>query len=271
VHKVVNFLYDSAVGRFLLKLLIRPTLSKIAGSFIRSPASRFLIKGFIEKNNIDMDEYRAVEYRSFDDFFVREIKEGLRPFTDKPNDVPAPCDGKLTIYPITPDSVFSVKKSKYSVRDLLQDISLADEFSGGMCLVFRLTPDDYHRYCYIDDGEVIIRMVLPGVLHTVQPVACEALDVYCQNSREYVVLDTVNFDKIIQIEVGALFVGKITNHNKNRVFKRGDEKGMFQFGGSTVILLFKKDIITVDEDIVKNSVKGIETVVKMGKSIGMTR
>jgi len=264
---MADFLYKTIIGRFLLNLLIRPTISKIAGSLIRSPASRIFIKGFIKNNNIEMDEFRADKFRSFDDFFIREIKEGLRPFPDNKLDVPAPCDGKLTVYPITPDSIFSVKHSKYSVYDLLQDRELANEFSDGLCLVFRLTPDDYHRYSYIDDGEVLIRKKIDGKLHTVQPIACQLLDVYCQNSREYEVLETVNFGKIVQMEVGALFVGKISNHKKSREFKRGEEKGMFQFGGSTVILLFKKDVITVDELIWENSRKDIETVVKMGSRI----
>ena len=266
---MINFLYTTIIGRFLLKLLIRPVLSKIAGSMIRSPASRLFIKGFIERNNIDMNDYKTVEFKSFDDFFIREIKEGLRPFPGNDSDLLSPCDGKLTIYPITPDSVFTVKRSRYSVRDLLQESGLADEFSGGVCLVFRLTPDDYHRYCYIDDGEVMIRMVIPGVLHTVQPIACETLDVYCQNSREYEVLETKNFGKIVQMEVGAFFVGKITNHNQNRTFKRSDEKGMFQFGGSTVILLLKKDTVAIDSEILDKSANGAETVIKMGSRIGV--
>jgi len=264
----MDFLYKTFIGRFILKILTRPALSKIAGSLFRSPASRFFIKGFIKRNNIDMDEYRTAEFKSFDDFFIREIKEGLRPFPDNDFDLPAPCDGKLSVYPITPDSVFSIKQSRYSVYDLLQDPELADEFSNGVCLVFRLSPDDYHRYCYIDDGEVITRKEIKGKLHTVKPIACQTLDVFCQNSREYTILETKIFGKIIQMEVGALFVGKITNHNKNRNIKRGEEKGMFQFGGSTVVLLFKNGTIEVNSGIYESTGSGLETTVKMGSRIG---
>jgi len=215
-----------------------------------------------------MEEYRTVSFKSFDDFFIREIKDGLRSFPDNDIDVPSPCDGRLTVYQITHDSVFSIKNSRYSVPDLLQNPELADEFSNGVCLIFRLSPDDYHRYCYIDDGEIITRKSIKGKLHTVKPIACQTLDVFCQNSREYTILETKTFGKIIQMEVGALLVGKICNHNISNSFKRGEEKGMFRFGGSTVILLFKKEVITVDCAIYETTGQGMETIVKMGSRIG---
>jgi len=266
--KSVNFLYNTVPGRVLLRLLIKTTISKTAGLIMSSPVSSLFIKGFIKRNNINMDEYKDEMYRSFNDFFIRESSEGFRSFPGCDNDLASPCDGKLTAYSVSTDSVFDIKNSKYSIEDLLQNRELAGEYSGGICLIFRLTPDDYHRYAFIDDGEVVTRKIIKGKLHTVQPIACQVIDVHCQNSREYVVLETVNFGKIIQLEVGALFVGKITNHNQNRIVKRGDEKGMFQFGGSTIIMLFKDKTIVLDEAIYKNTFDDIETIVTMGCRIG---
>jgi len=266
-NKSLNFLYNTIPGRILLRLFIKTTVSKTAGLILSSPVSCFFIKGFIKKNNINMEEYKKVKYKSFNDFFIRETAEGSRPFPDKKNDLAAPGDGKLTAYPIAADSVFCVKNSRYTIEDLLQDKELADEFSDGICLIFRLTPDDYHRYVYIDDGEVLQHKKIKGVLHTVQPIAFRLFNVFCQNSREYTVIQTENFGKVVQLELGALFVGRIVNKNSFNV-KRGDEKGMFQFGGSTIIMLFQKDTIKIDDTIINNTLSNKETIVKMGNKIG---
>jgi len=264
----ISFLYNTAAGRVLLRLLIKTAVSKLAGSILSSPASRLLVKGFINRNNIDMEEYKDVKYRSFNEFFIREINEGSRPLPDSDDDLAAPSDGKLTAYPITAGSVFNIKHSVYSVDDLLEDKELAAEFEDGVCLVFRLTPDDYHRYSYIDDGQILHRKRIDGKLHTVRPIAFQTRGVFCQNTREYEVMLTRSFGKVVQMEVGALFVGKISNYCNGPDVRRGDEKGMFQFGGSTVIMLFQKDKITVDGVIYENTLMNNETIVKMGNKIG---
>ena len=264
----IKFLYNTVFGRILLKVVIKTTVSKLAGFILGSPASRVFIKGFIAKNGIKMDAYRSVKYKSFDDFFTREINEGYRPFPADVSTLVSPCDGKLTAYSITHDSIFRIKHSLYSLKDILQDKSLADKYYDGTCLVFRLSPDDYHRYCFIDDAEILKRKYIKGVLHTVRPIAYQNHSVFCQNSREYTVMQTKNFGKVVQIEVGALFVGRITNHKKSSTVLRGEEKGMFQFGGSTIILLFTKDAAAVDDKIMENTALNRETIVRMGEIIG---
>ena len=264
----LNFLYNSLLGRVLLHLLVKPTVSKVFGFLMDRPISRFLIPSFVKRYNINMKEYKDVKYISFNDFFTREIKKELRPFPDNPYDLAAPCDGKLMAYPITADSVFYIKNSMYDVDELLQDKILADEFKNGVCLIFRLTPDNYHRYSYIDDGEITCQKKIKGVLHTVQPISQQRFDIYVQNSREYAVMQTMSFGKVIQVEVGALFVGRITNHLTGGAFKRGDEKGMFEFGGSSIVMLFQKNSITIDYAISKNSQQNKETRVQMGYKIG---
>jgi phosphatidylserine decarboxylase len=176
----------------------------------------------------------------------------------------APCDGKLSAYKIDKNSVFYIKRSAYTLANLLQDESLAKEFTDGTCLIFRLTPDDYHRYAFIDGGEILAQKSIKGVLHTVRPISQGKFNVFTQNSREYAVLQTENFGKIVQMEVGALCVGRITNLKNVRTFKRGDEKGWFEFGGSTIIMLFKKDAINLNAALFDATDKDGETVVKMG-------
>lgn len=136
-------------------------------------------------------------------------------------------------------------------------------------MIFRLCVDDYHRYCYIDDGVKNEDIFIKGELHTVNPIALEKYNIYKRNCREYTMLHTENFGDVVQVEVGAMLVGRIKNRHWNtHYFSKGEEKGMFEYGGSTVVLLFEKDTVEVDKDILANSAKGIETAVKYGEKIG---
>lgn len=267
-NPALNFLYNSLPGRALLHVLIRPPVSGFFGLLMDLPASRVFIRGFARRNKVNMNDYKDVAYTSFNDFFTREIKKELRPFPDDAYDLAAPCDGKLTAYPIEAGSVFRIKDSVYDLEGLLADEALARAFAGGVCLIFRLTPDDYHRYSYIDDGEILRWKRIKGVLHTVRPISSGRYKVYGQNSREYTVMQTKNFGKIIQMEVGALFVGRISNHMTQGSFHRGDEKGRFEFGGSTVVMLFREGAVAIDEAVCRNTRQNKETIVRMGEAIG---
>ncbi|MCL2765713.1 MAG: phosphatidylserine decarboxylase [Treponema sp.] len=233
-----------------------------------SPLSILFIKGFIKRNKIDMNEYENARFSSFNEFFSREVKKEYRPFSDNTNDLISPCDGKLTVYQINAGSVFHIKNSIYDLNVLLQDKPLAEDYNNGVCLIFRLTPSDYHRYCYIDNGEIASSKKINGVLHTVRPVSLKHYNIYKLNSREYSIMQTENFGKVIQIEVGALFVGRIKNHISSGLFERRKEKGMFEFGGSTIIMLFQKDKAVIDGAIWNNTRLNKETIVKMGCKIG---
>ena len=148
---------------------------------------------------------------------------------------------------------------------------LANDYSDGYVMVCRLTPDDYHRYCYIDDGYHDANKKIKGLLHTVRPIAVEQKDVFVTNSRSYTVLDTVNFGQVIQIEVGALMVGKIKNNYTNYRFKKGEEKGFFEYGGSTIILLVNKENVKIDNYLINNTKNGYETKIKIGERIGVKK
>ena len=262
-----NFLYHTLPGRCLLQLLIRPGISKALGAFLDTGLSRHLVKPFVKSAKLDLSDYPERSYGSFNDFFTRTVREGRRPVDMDPHTLIAPCDGKLTVYPITADGLFDIKHSVYSVADLLRNDTLAAEFEGGTCLIFRLTPDDFHRYSFPDQGKVLETNVLPGVLHTVRPLAFRRYPVFSENAREYALLETANFGKVIQMEVGALFVGRIVNHPLT-VFTRGQEKGKFEFGGSTVILLLQKDAAILDEELLDNTRNGYESIVRLGMAIG---
>ncbi len=267
-NKVLKKLYGSVWGRVILKTLTTPVLSRVAGCFMDSPASKLLIKPFIRKSGIDTSQYVMSGFRSYNDFFTRRIKPGKRPVDFTPEHLISPCDSKLTVHKINSRSFFSIKGSRYRISDLLDNEFLAKCYSGGYCCIFRLEVDDYHRYCYIDSGMKSGNTFIRGELHTVNPIALERYNIYKRNCREYTVLHTENFGDVVQIEVGAMLVGRILNLQKEGSFRRGEEKGRFEFGGSTVVLLFEKDSIVPDEDILRNSAEGIETVVKYGEKIG---
>lgn len=267
--KTLRLLYSNFLGRSILKLLTKPCVSKIGGAFMNSGLSTGLIPGFIKKNNIDLEDYENTFYNSYNDFFTRKIKPEKRPIDDNDSHFISPSDGKVTSYEIKEDLTFTVKNTEYTIESILRNRKLAEKYKEGNVTIIRLTVDNYHRYCYLDHGIKSRNKFIQGVLHTVNPIANDYYKIYKENSREYTILRTENFGDVIQIEVGALMVGKISNHHKAWNFQKGDEKGMFEFGGSTIVLITKKENVIIDQDIIDNSKEDIETIVKMGERIGI--
>ncbi len=265
---MLSFLYRTIPGRFLLKLLTARPLSAAAGAFMDSALSKPLIGPFLKKNGIRIEDYEEKRYRSFNDCFTRKIKEKLRPIDMDPASLISPCDGLLSAYTIRNDLVIPVKQSVFRIPDLLGGSPDAAYFRDGICLVFRLCVNHYHRYCYFDDGVKGDNVFLPGVLHTVRPIALENVPVFTQNCREYTIIDTSHFGKAAQIEVGAMLVGRIRNHHGSGSVVRGAEKGMFLYGGSTIILLLAKDEVVIDEAYFRETNGDREIPVKMGMRIG---
>ncbi|SEW34315.1 phosphatidylserine decarboxylase [[Clostridium] fimetarium] len=266
--KFLKALYTNIVGRALVKLLVNPVVSKIGGRLLSTTASKILIKPFVKSNNIDLSKYEKQEFDSYNDFFIRKIKKNERMINQDRKVLISPCDSKLSVYKIDETSHFSIKNTLYSTNSLLRDAKLAKKYLGGYAMIFRLTVDDYHRYCYVDNGMKTDNRFIQGVLHTVNPVANDILPIYKENSRQYCILKSENFGNVLMMEVGALLVGKIVNYHKSRKVKKGQEKGRFEFGGSTVILLLEKNKVIVDQDLLDNTKNEVETVVKMGEKVG---
>lgn len=270
-ERLLRLLYGNICGRMVLKVLTVPWISAFAGCILSSRVSCLLIDPFIKKNHIDMRQFEKKKYGSYNEFFSRKIRAGARPVDHDEKHLISPCDSKLTVVPITEKCRLTLKHTDYTVASLLRNKQLADGFAGGYALIFRLTVDDYHRYCYPAEGIKEENVFIPGVLHTVNPIANDYYPIYKENSREYTVLHTKEFGDVVMMEVGALLVGKIVNHHQKAEIFRGQEKGYFQFGGSTVVLLVKADTVEPDEDILENSAAGIETVVRLGEKIGVKK
>ena len=267
----LKFLYENPFGRIILKGITLPFVSSVVGKYMSSSLSKRRIKKFITANGINMEEYEDREFQSFNDFFTRKIKEGKRLLPQDKEVLFSPCDGKLSAYKISEDTVLPVKGSHYTISQLLNNTELAEKYKDGYCLVGRLTGDDYHRYSYIDSGVKEENVKIKGKLHTVQPIALEKSPVFIQNSREYTVIHTENFGDVVQVEVGALMVGKIKNHHGKGKVTRGGEKGMFLFGGSTIILLLNSNEVLVEEEFFENTKNHLETVIKLGEPLGRKR
>lgn len=266
---LLEVIYGHALTRMLLRPFLSPAVSDICGKFLSTRLSRRIIPSFVKKNHIDLGIYEKQEFDSYNAFFTRKIKAEQRPINEQKNILISPSDGKVTAYPITQKGRFWIKHTQYTAAQLLKDERLAERYMGGWIYVIRLTVDDYHRYCYVSDGRKSRQRKIRGVLHTVNPVANDYYPIYKMNSREYCLLKTKELGTILLMEVGALMVGKISNHEEDSAqVKRGDEKGMFEFGGSTIVVMTEPGMAEPDKDIIQNTKAQAETLVKMGEPIG---
>lgn len=267
-ESIVRFLYGTYPGEGLLKILTHKGISKLAGRILSTKMSTALIPYFVKRNNIKVREYDMSGHRSFNDFFARRLSAGARNVELNPDILISPADSKLMVYACSEGSEFTIKGLKYNFEELTQSEKLAEVFKGGQLIVFRLSVDDYHRYCYVDSGDKSQNYRIPGILHTVNPVACENTHVYRENERVISMLKSENFGLIMMMEVGAMMVGKIINYEGPTYVRKGKEKGRFEFGGSTIILAFQEGTVEIDRDILLNSQQGLETKVKYGERIG---
>ena len=253
-----------------MKLLVHPRVSEAAGYYLSSRASKWIVPYYIRKHKIDMSDIDipAGGFSSFNDFFIR--KRSMECFDVTYGHLISPCDGLMSYIRIKGKIVLDIKNTKYTLNDLLEDNELAGQFRDGTALVFRLTPADYHRYCYAANGKVLQHKKIKGRLHCVRPIALRTVPVFAQNSREYQVLETETFGTVIQMEIGALLVGKIRNNRSSSKYSyvsRGEEKGYFEFGGSTIIMLFKRNTICMNESLYKRQNSDGEIPVHMGEFV----
>ena len=270
----IKWCYESPIGKSFTELLIKKKLfSKVYGKYCDNNLSKNKISSFINDFDIDMSicKNNLNDFRNFNDFFIRELNDAARPIDMDTDKLISPGDGRLFAYTdISVNDLVQVKDITYSLAELIQDNDIANEYEGGVCLILRLCPTDYHRFHFVDYGTCEKTNFIPGNYYSVNPTALERVaKLYCQNKREWCVFHSENFGDIIHVEVGATCVGSIIqNYKEDTPISKGDEKGYFKFGGSTTILFFKPNTIIVDEDILTQSSLGFETKVNMGETIG---
>lgn len=248
-------------SRILTYILTSKFISKVYGLYNSNSLSKKNINSFIKENNIDITKYEKEDYKNFNEFFIRK-KKNINIDSNKKHLI-SPVDGKLLVYKVDNKKI-KVKIFTYTLDELF-DTNVVDNFKNGYIMVFRLSVDNYHRFHYIDDGVRLERKRIKGKLHTVSS-SSDKYKIFKENEREYSILDTNNFGIIYYMEVGAMLIGRIINYDKDR-FSRGEEKGYFLPGGSTVILLVNN--VKIDKDILDNSKDNIEVLVEVGQRVGV--
>jgi len=270
----IRFLYrNNLLCRTLLFLICRFSFcSYLFGKLQRLPSSKKKIRPFVENFHVDPSEFeKPLEaFTSFNDFFIRELKKEARPLSLAKALIPA--DGKYLVFDsLDAGTPFFIKKEWLNIDLLLKDDPKATLFqNGASCVLARLTPKDCHRYYFPVSGAPSAPSLIKGPLYSVSPIATRTQpSIFSQNKRTLVHIDSPLFGTVSMITIGATNVGSIhETFQPNQFYEKGDEKGYFSFGGSSIILLFEKGRIQFDEDLIKASKEGLETQCLIGQSLG---
>jgi phosphatidylserine decarboxylase len=284
----LRFTYENPVGRFFLWLLVRRAIfsrfygwrmnqqasaPSMSGMGLARRGSARLILPFIVRYNLDVDEFAKSpsSYRTFNEFFFRALKPGTRPIAPGDHVAVLPADGRHLVFPdVDAADGFYVKGEKFSLAELLGDAALAESFAGGAMAISRLAPVDYHRFHFPCAGAPGRASLINGWLYSVNPIALRRNVRYLvQNKRYITLLESPVFGPVAMIEVGATAVGSVRQtHVPERAVAKGEEKGLFKFGGSCVITLFQAGRIAFYGDLVEQSAQHIETYARMGDWLG---
>ncbi|KAJ3801733.1 phosphatidylserine decarboxylase-domain-containing protein [Lentinula aff. detonsa] len=253
------------------------------GTIYNNPESAKSIPSFVQTYSLDITELLEpdlTKYGCFNEFFFRKLKPDARPVEnlENPKGICSAADCRLTVYPtLSLACKFWIKGDEFSIPNLLQvpvDSPTAIEFDGASLAIFRLAPADYHRFHCPIDGVVGEITNVPGQYYTVNPQAVNEpkFDVFTANVRSVLYLThSVTGKRVAFVAIGALLVGSIVwtkGAEKGTEVRKGEELGYFAYGGSTVVALFPKGVVEFDQDLVKNSEEPVETLVKVGSSLG---
>jgi phosphatidylserine decarboxylase len=277
--KFIEWLYESNSGKALTPLICKAPLSKLYGTLQDLSLSQRKVGPFIKKFQIKMEDYipedgrtEKAPYSTFNQFFIRRFRPGKRPIVENPSEMSAFSEARYFGYEsVHDDESVPVKGHNLKPKALIANSKWEKTFEDGPLLLARLCPVDYHRYHYPDDGFIVDNYRVNGLYHSVNPLALKSKeDILITNERHVTIIDTINFGKLAYIEVGAICVGKIVQSlplDKGRSFGRGEEKGYFLFGGSTVIVIGEKGKWKPSADILDNTKKGFETYLHLGMTV----
>lgn len=271
---VVRWLYGTALGRQCLRALAHyPLASTLCGWWQKRSFTRRNICDFIKRYGVDMSEAERPtdSYGNFNDFFTRTLKGDARPFSSDPHALCCPADGKVLVYDqLEVDAVLPIKGHRVPIAALVACNETAARYAQGSALVVRLAPYDYHRYHFFDSGSAGPAHIVGDRYHSVNPIAlAHNPTIFTLNKRAITTIDSPTFGSVSCIEVGALNVSSIVQTYAPGPVQRGQEKGFFQFGGSTLVLLFPADTVTFDDDLLADSAAGMEVHVRAGERVGL--
>jgi len=275
-EQAIRFLYNHSFGSRLNRFIARtPLISKAFGWWQKQFWTRRAVIPFIEAYDVDADEFldSPNSYRSFNDFFIRKLKPESRPIDQNTESAVMPADGRYLFFQnIAHTEGYIVKGKKFSLQSLLGDEELANQYARGSMVIARLCPTDYHRFHFPVDCIPGAPKLVNGALYSVNPLALRKnINIFTENKRYITELDSKVFGKVLFIEVGATCVGSVhQTYTPDQPCKKGDEKGYFSFGGSSIIMLFEPNKIHFDDDLIKASQQRIEIRCLMGQSMGVS-
>jgi phosphatidylserine decarboxylase len=271
----VEWAYSTTSGRIFLAAVGKHRwFSVLYGAWLGSRFTRGKIKPFVRDFAIDMEEAVVPEggFRSFNDFFIRALKPGARPMPEDQKAAILPADGRHLVYPdISAADGFVVKGQRFTPSELLGDEALGRRYEGGCLVICRLCPVDYHRFHFPCSGIAGEAVIINGPLYSVSPIALRRNVRYlAENKRARTLLESDHFGTVAIVEIGATMVGSIrqTYRSGTRV-ERGQEKGWFEFGGSSCALLFERGRLLPDADLVEAGVTHTEVYDRMGGRLGV--
>ncbi|CUM62775.1 uncharacterized protein PRCAT00000332001 [Priceomyces carsonii] len=271
---------DKAKSKRVRILLKKMSIKQ--GAKFDSPQLKNDIQSFIKFHKLDMSdclEPDPTKYATFNDFFYRKLKEGARPLeaAENRNVVVSPTDCRCTAFTSVKSATrLWIKGRNFSVAKLFNgnfnNLEHTDLYEQENCSIgiFRLAPQDYHRFHSPVDGKITKIKHIEGEYYTVNPMAIRSkLDVFGENVRILIEIETKEFGPVVMVAVGAMMVGSIVlTKGENETVSRGEEVGYFKFGGSTILLLFQSSKFSFDSYLINNSNSCIETLLRVGQSVG---
>ena len=270
---LLRWLYEDTLGFTVFNYFLNnQAFCWLFGKLQDLPSSRRKILEFVKEYSINLEEVEFLpeDYGSFNAFFSRHLKPHARPFIKNADIFCSPGDGKVLVYPqLTEQTQVPVKGAAIAVEALLASESAAQIYQGGSALILRLAPRDYHRFHFPDQGKADRARYIKGKYHSVNPIALSKVPgILCQNKRAVTEFHSKNFGQITYVEIGATTVASIIQTYTPGIVDRGQEKGYFQYGGSTIVLLFEPGAIVFDEDLIQDSRQHLEVQVQAGNQMG---
>jgi phosphatidylserine decarboxylase len=266
----MRLIYENPVGSATLPFLLkRKAVSRLYGMYCRTPMSARGIPRFIDQYNVDMTGFGGT-YKNYAEFFTREKKDVT--FPAEPHVLGSPCEGLVSAYTdIDPDKLIAAKGSFFTLSELFGDSALAREYQGGSMLRIRLTPANYHRIHFFDDGVISSSKFINGSLNSVSPLAVRRVArLYCRNKRAVISFSSVNFGETVMVEVGATCVGGIVHCFENgESVGRGRQTSYFKPGGSLLLIFFKNGMFSPGASLLEQTAGGYETKIMIGEELGV--
>ncbi|KAI1311878.1 hypothetical protein EDD11_003316 [Mortierella claussenii] len=274
----IRLLYKSPANKIRVGKILAD-MSRRQGLKFNDPRSKRDIEPFIRFHGLEAQMKEVLEpienFKNFNEFFYRKLKPTARTLAAPGNDRVAVsvADCRMTCFQTIADATqFWIKGRQFTIAKLVRDETLAKKYDGGSLAIFRLAPQDYHRYHIPVKGVLSKPNLIEGEYYTVNPMAIRSqLDVYGENKRVVSTIESKEFGTVSYVAIGAMMVGSIVlTTEAGQQVERMDEHGYFAFGGSTIVLLFEPNTIRFDEDLLRSSKEQIEMLVKVGMQVGVS-